>query len=262
MKVEEESLSRLTRGEIRFIAPAPGEPGQKAKLVWITMIVLVLFQAVLFAWACIMMNEAQKAVKKAENLVVSLQEYTAKIQEMKSKPVEAVTGIAYSFDHLAGAPVLGKNLLVRKKYEQSKLDRISINYEEEGRLGKAGKGMKVDYEFMDIFQHNNWMALEFFLPEMKLNQNSRLTFWLRGNAKRGYNPQAKIEFSDAVKTHVYPVSNIGTFWKKVSIPFSQIRSGVNLEQLKSIRFVVENERGSDKAGGYFLDGFRLVRHDN
>ncbi|GEM_PF-3530729 len=274
IETQEKQGSSLTRGEIRFTLNKI-EADKNSRIVLAVIALMVLIQGALFLWTFDMMREAKLAVKKADALIPSLQKYTEQINQMKqgknaapAKPVESASksipgqpanspvSYSLSFDEISKQPQPGKNLFIRKKNPDAALDKAFAVFQAEDRLGTKGKGMRVDYQFRDKNQQANWIGIEFSMPVLKLNPESELTFWIKGNSKAGYNPNVKVVFTDGQKAYSHQITNVGPFWKRMDIPLSRIQP-VNYQNLKAVSLIIENESAGERNGAYHLDQFEI-----
>lgn len=273
------------RGEVKYSYPDKNDRRPQAILG--AIVFLLAIQAALCLWTIRMMSDAQTALNKTEKLIPALKQVADQIDQvtatyskkekktdsMKSlleskipspsqpqpkvqtqpKVQKTVSSYIFNFDAETNQPRVGENLILIKKNPQ---ESILVRFEEAARLGLAGKGLRIEYQFQEGNKNSEGLGVELDVPKMELTPTSELSFWIKGDSKAGFNPNLKLEVSDGTKVADLPIGGISGFWKHIKIPMAKMPSSIDYQNIKSIKLLIQNGANASK-GAYSLDQFEI-----
>lgn len=136
-----------------------------------------------------------------------------------------------------------------------KTQNCEISFVEGDAQGSdTGKILQVDY---DVDSENPaYNGVRFNLEGFDASAFSKLSFYVKGDAEKGFSPNLKIEMIGANKRPSPTIVNgITSEWQKVIIPFSEffgIRDWTNIHQLVIVFADILND---PKAGTFYFDDF-------
>ncbi|MBI4971434.1 MAG: hypothetical protein HZC17_06310 [Candidatus Omnitrophica bacterium] len=229
------------RGEVKYLFV---KRDAYSRLAIGILSILVIIQILFFVWTLKLLANRQPvkkhvaAVRVIEKPVLRSKVYAPKtvstsvVKEetpIRVKPVGERKGVSFTFDDPQAHPKIGEELVLAKKNSSNLAETISVHVDEAARLGVKGKGLRIEYQFLDASSFMDWVGLDFRVP----SKGSELIFWIRGDAKTGFSQKLKVLISSGGQTRTLPINALGAFWKRVHFPVSGNVDSIRLIILRS-----------------------------
>ncbi len=243
---------------------------KKSKKILAAVIVLVIIQLALMLVTKKMLDQARSLKGPSNRGEISIQakENPKTISFSNEKSVSGASAVmmksspkgvfVFNFDSQQATPVLGGDLFLIKKTPNSSTGDISVGYDESARLGAEGKGMRVKYEFRSASDSENWLAVDFNVSGVDINDKSELVFWIKGDVRTGYNPSLKVRLSDGNQFVETELPALGQFWKRISIPLSEYKGKINIQKFNSFRLIIPiSKEAKLNKGAYNIDRIEI-----
>lgn len=125
---------------------------------------------------------------------------------------------------------------------------------------RQGKGfcLRIDYDVDSPNPAYNglWMKLN----GLDASEYSKLTFWVKGDEKRGYTPLFKVELkNNKGEVGRYYVTGITDEWQKVEIPLMKMAGISDFSNLAEFVIVFEDWRNPVKEGTIYIDDVQFEK---
>jgi hypothetical protein len=119
---------------------------------------------------------------------------------------------------------------------------------------RTGKGfcMRIDYDVdsPNTAYNGFWMKLN----GTDVSAYKTLSFWVKGDKKRGFTPLFKIELkNNKGEDGRYYVTGVTDKWQKIEIPLTKIAGISDFKNMKEFVIVFEDWRSPVKEGTIYLD---------
>lgn len=142
-------------------------------------------------------------------------------------------------------------------YDDTQGTRLS--FEPDDALGDpAGYSVRLDYDVDSANPAYNgfWMKLN---GEDASRFNS-LSFFVKGDADKGFTNRMKIELKDmSARPSAYVVSGITGEWQRITIPFSKFRRITDWTSLNEFVIVFDDINSRPKTGSIYVDQVTLTK---
>lgn len=134
--------------------------------------------------------------------------------------------------------------------------RTRVN--KEIRINEKGSSLQIIYDVDSPSQAFNGVYWE--LKEADLSAYSGLSFFIRGDAAKGFTSVLKLELkNNNGQTGVYMLQGITEAWQKVVIPFDDFSGITDFTSMKEFTFVFVDSEVTLKEGVLFVDDLFAVK---
>ena len=134
-----------------------------------------------------------------------------------------------------------------------------MSFEPDDALGdSSGYAVRLDY---DVDSPNP--AYNGFWSKLNgedLRNFNVLTFYIKGDAAKGFRKRVKIELKDqSTKASAYVFGNVTTEWQKVVIPFDKFRRITDWSKMGELVFVFDDMNSRPKTGTILIDQLAFAK---
>ncbi|RMH56301.1 MAG: hypothetical protein D6679_09435 [Candidatus Hydrogenedentota bacterium] len=141
--------------------------------------------------------------------------------------------------------------------------RIDIEYDPSDKIGSAGYSLKIDYHLRREPGIYAGLWVRFRGPDrpsLDLSDYSYLLFRIKGDGKaRGYTRSLQVELRNEREIGIVTVNNIPNEWTQVKIPFAHFKGITQWDRLRSLLFVLDSSRVTDRDGVLLIDEIAAVK---
>ena len=127
-----------------------------------------------------------------------------------------------------------------------------ISFDKIEAFGGAGYSLKIDYDVDSPNPAYNgfWMKLE----GIDISQYKQLSFFVKGDAVKGFTPQIKLELKNT-KAEVgrYLLKNLTDKWQQVSVPLSEFVGLMDPKGMTELVVVFDDMTSTKKVGTVYID---------
>ena len=126
-----------------------------------------------------------------------------------------------------------------------------ISFDKASAFGGVGFSLRVDYDVDSPNPAYNgvWMDLK----GMDLSAAKKLTFYIKGDAARGYTNRLKLEIKNGRETGHYVLKGITDQWQQVSVPLKAFEGMSDWKVIRELVMVFDDLTVTKKVGTIYLD---------
>ena len=156
-----------------------------------------------------------------------------------------------NFDKAEKPNALGGDYGSWNKDEGDPTQKCVNSYDKEHALGGVGYSLRLDYDVDSPNPAYNgfWMKLQ----DSDLHSYRQLSFYIRGDAAKGYTTQIKLELKNTKEVGRYLLKGVTDQWQKVSIPLKEFAGLTEWSKMTELVVVFDDLNSTKKAGTLYLD---------
>ncbi len=126
------------------------------------------------------------------------------------------------------------------------------------KRGTSGYALKIDY---DVDSPNTaYNGIWFKLGNIDLSGYKYLALWVKGDEKKGFTKNFKIELKNAVgRRGTYYLTDIDKEWKQFVIPLEKFRGMTKFDNMEELVLVFEDWKVSAKEGTLYVDDIYFTK---
>ncbi len=231
-------------------------------IIILTLIQFFLFIMTLNLFSKIKTNFPSEPIGTQESTISEIQTPPETQRNPKEILKEAVPAFSLSFDTKSEMPVIGQGLKLVQTNPNELMSAVDLEYEESAALGDDGFGLKFSYYFaetLDVTEGSeDWLGAIFTIPTIEVSEEMNISFWLKGNLDDGYNSTITVAIVDDKDKNIkIPVHKISNLWTKKTLPLSQLKTYLDIENIKFITFFIGGKDLTTKKGSYSIDQIEI-----
>ena len=163
----------------------------------------------------------------------------------------AATLLVDDFDRGEKPNALGGDFGSWDKDPSDPTQKCTIAFDKANAFGGAGYSLKLDYDVDSPNPAYNgfWMKLQ----SMDLSAYKKLTFYIRGDATKGFTPQIKLELKNGKEVGRYLLKGVTEQWQQVSIPLKDFVGLSDWKGMTEFVVVFDDLTSTKKVGAVYLD---------
>ncbi len=129
--------------------------------------------------------------------------------------------------------------------------RCTIAFDKSNAFGNAGYSLRLDYDVDSPNPAYNgfWMKLQ----NTNLTTYKTVSFYIKGDAARGFTPQIKVEIKNGSEVGRYLLKGISDEWQKVSIPLKDFAGITEWNSMTEFVIVFDDITSTKKVGTIYID---------
>jgi hypothetical protein len=146
--------------------------------------------------------------------------------------------------------VIGGDFGAWDKDPQDPTQSCTIAFDDKHAFGGVGYALRVDYDVDSPNPAYNgiWMSLE----GQDASVYKTLSFYIKGDASRGFTNQVKVELKSEKEVGSYLLKGVSSRWTKVSIPLKAFNL-TDMSKMKEFVLVFDDQNSTTKAGSILID---------
>ena len=164
----------------------------------------------------------------------------------------AATLLVDDFDRGEKPNALGGDFGAWDKDPSDPTQKCTIAFDKTEAYGGAGYSLKIDYDVDSPNPAYNgfWMKLQ----GTDIAAYKTLSFYLRGDATRGYTPQIKLELkNNKGEVGRYLLKGLTDQWQRAQIPLKEFAGLTDLKGMTEFVVVFDDITSTKKVGTIFID---------
>jgi hypothetical protein len=124
-------------------------------------------------------------------------------------------------------------------------------FDKANAFGKVGYSLRLDYDVdsPNAAYNGFWSKLQ----NLDLRPYKQLSFYIKGDASKGYPEQVKVELKSERETGRYLVKGITEQWQKVSIPLKDFTGLSDTTKMTEFVLVFDDVSAVRKTGTVYID---------
>ena len=169
-----------------------------------------------------------------------------------SGTVWAATMLVDDFNRGEKPNALGGDFGAWDKDPSDPTQTCTIAFDKANAFGGVGYALRLDYDVDSPNPAYNgfWMKLE----GIDISQYKKLSFFIKGDAEKGFTPQIKLELKNSKKeVGRYLLKGITDKWQQVSIPLSEFVGLTDLKGMTEFVIVFDDITSTVKVGTIYID---------
>jgi len=142
-------------------------------------------------------------------------------------------------------------------------DVVALTVQPAERCGREGGCLEIHYAFKESATVP--AGLRIALQRLDASRFDHLSFWVKGDAQSGFEPQVRVGFkrpdpgrAGLVESASTVVSGVTGAWQHVLVPLGQMTGIRQWTDLGSFFVVIDPRRAIREEGGFFIDDIALV----
>lgn len=163
----------------------------------------------------------------------------------------AATLLVDDFDRGEKPNVLGGDFGSWDKDPIDPTQKCSVTFDKANAFGGVGYSLRLDYDVDSPNPAYNgfWMKLQ----NTNVSTTKKLTFYVKGDAARGFTPQIKVELKNGKEVGRYLLKGITDQWQQVSIPLNSFEGINDWTAMTEFVLVFDDLTSTKKVGSILID---------
>lgn len=163
----------------------------------------------------------------------------------------AATLLVDDFDRGEKPNMLGGDFGSWDKDPSDPTQKCTINFDKASAFGGVGYSLRIDYDVDSPNPAYNgfWMKLQ----NTNVSTAKKLTFYVKGDAARGFTPQIKVELKNGREMGRYLLKGITDQWQQVSIPLKDFAGITDWTAMTEFVLVFDDLTSTKKVGSILID---------
>ena len=170
---------------------------------------------------------------------------------MWASPAWSATLLVDDFDRGEKPNALGGDFGSWDKDPNDATQKCTIAFDKAGALGGVGYSLRLDYDVDSPNPAYNgfWMKLQ----DIDLSNYNKVTFYVRGDASRGFASQIKVELKNSKEVGRYLLKGITDQWQQVSISLKDFAGLASMKGMTEFVIVFDDLTSTKKVGSIYID---------